>query len=196
MLLATLLLLAYLLGAIPFGLLLTGAWVKQDVRRIGSGNIGATNVARAAGRGAGLVVLTLDAAKGYVPTVLAGRVLAPGPGQAWGVAAIAFAAFLGHCFPIYLRFRGGKGVATALGACLGLVPLAAAAGAVVWIAVFATTRISSVGSLSATVAAAIVSFRVTPAPAYAWLALVMGLFVFIRHRENIRRLLANEEAQL
>src|SRR5438067_970204 len=142
---AVALLASYLAGSAPFGLLVTRIASGKDVRTVGSGNIGATNVARAAGRAAALVTLLLDALKGFLPVLLAGRTLA----EPWAAAACGVAAVIGHCFPVWLRFRGGKGVATGLGVALALSPLAAACGAAVWVLLYKLLRISSVVSLAA-----------------------------------------------
>jgi len=182
---------AYLLGSIPFGLVIAKAWARADVRRIGSGNIGATNVARAAGKGAALVVLLLDVGKGLVPALVAARHFAPG--EEWRVAEVGCAAFAGHVFPPWLAFRGGKGVATALGVCLAIAPLAALAGAVVYAAIYAGTRLSSLGSLCAAAATTGLSFATASAQAYAWCVLAMVAVIVARHRSNIGRLVRGVE---
>ncbi len=185
---------AYLLGAIPFGLLLTRLWVQEDVRRVGSGNIGATNVARAAGKGAAGIVLLLDMIKGFAPAWIAARAL--GPGEAWWTAAVGMAAFAGHVFPLYLGFRGGKGVATALGFSLAVAPLAALAGVAVYVSVYGASRISSLGSLCAAVTVASFAFVVVDSPPYAWAILAMVAVVIIRHRSNLERLLRRQEGKV
>src|SRR6186713_1649168 len=124
----------YLFGSVPFGLLLAMAAGKGDIREIGSGNIGATNVLRSGSKGLAAATLLLDGAKGFLAVWLAWRYV---PG-----------AVLGHCFPVWLRFKGGKGVATTLGVCLGLAWPIGLAYAVVWLAMLAITRISSVGGVS------------------------------------------------
>lgn len=184
---------AYLLGSIPFGLLIAKAHGK-DLRSIGSGNIGATNVARAGGKKLGVAVLLLDALKAIVPILVARRLLAgAADGEIWSVG-VAFAAFAGHVFPVWLRFHGGKGVATALGAFLVLAPWAALAGIVAYVAAYAATRISSVGSLAGTAVCVVGAFVArgwgSPVP---WAGLGIGLLIVLRHRENIRRLLSGEE---
>jgi acyl phosphate:glycerol-3-phosphate acyltransferase len=187
---AGLLLLAYLCGSIPFGLLLTRWFKKTDVREAGSGNIGATNVARVAGKKLGLVVLLLDALKGVVP-VLASRALSQ---EMHGLhAVVGLAAFLGHVFPLWLGFKGGKGVATALGVLAVLVPLGALVGFVVYACVFALLRVSSLGSLLGAVTAVTTAFVTSTPRPYAWL--VSGLFVLLlfTHRANIQRLLSRSE---
>jgi glycerol-3-phosphate acyltransferase PlsY len=175
----------YLAGSIPFGVLLTRRFLGVDVRSKGSGNIGATNVTRVGGAKLGAVVLLLDALKGFLPVLLAQRLLPLAYPLHVGVA---LAAVLGHVFPVWLGFRGGKGVATALGVLLALEPLAALAGAVVYAGVVWTTRVSSVGSLLGATVAVSVAF-LTPAPkSYAWMtAVVLALLVFT-HRSNLLRL--------
>lgn len=178
----------YLAGSIPFGVLLARR-AGVDVRQVGSGNVGATNVARAAGTGLGIATLVLDALKGSLP-VLAARVLAPDPGIG---AAVGLAAFAGHLFPITQRFAGGKGVATALGVLLVLAPAAIVAVVVVFAAVFAVYRYVSVASvvaaLSAPVAVGILDY---PVP-YVSAALVMAAAIALRHRDNFRRLRGGTE---
>lgn len=184
------LVIAYLVGAIPFGLLIVRLVTGGDVRKVGSGNIGATNVARAAGKKNAALVLLLDAAKGFAPAFLA-RLFLPGEGL-W-VAGIGFAAFLGHCFPIYLKFRGGKGVATALGVSLALAPLAAVAGAITYVAVYKLFRISSVGSLAGAGVATLLAFLLPGDDAWAWVIVAMAAVIVVRHKSNIGRLLQREE---
>jgi glycerol-3-phosphate acyltransferase PlsY len=180
------LLVAYLCGSIPFGLLIARAKTGKDVRTVGSGNIGATNVARAAGRGAAAVTLLLDALKGLVPVLLA-------RGPEWLPAACAVCAVAGHCFPVWLKFRGGKGVATGLGVSLALAPWAALAGAATWGVLYKVYRISSVGSLAGAAVALAVAALTAPAVAVWGLAGVTGLIV-ARHSGNIRRLLHKQES--
>jgi glycerol-3-phosphate acyltransferase PlsY len=181
---------AYLFGAIPFGLLLGKYVGGVDVRQAGSGNIGATNVARSAGKGLGIVTLLLDAMKGAAPVLVAEHVLDLPIEIA---AAAGVASVIGHVFPVYLRFRGGKGVATGLGIFLALSPRATLAAALAFGLVFGLTRLVSPGSLAG--AAALVG-------AILWLdepraVLVAAVFVtaliFVRHTGNIRRLLAKTE---
>ncbi|MEM1032626.1 MAG: glycerol-3-phosphate acyltransferase [Myxococcota bacterium] len=139
---------AYLSGAVPYGHLIARAR-GIDIRAVGSGNIGATNVSRALGRGWGVVVLVLDALKGAVPVGIAVWTAGAGLTSPLGVTAAGLAAVVGHCFPVWLAFRGGKGVATSLGVFLVIDPVAAAASAVVFFATYALTRTASVGSLVA-----------------------------------------------
>ena len=180
---------AYVMGSIPFGVVV--ARLKGvDLRQIGSGNIGATNVARALGKGWAIVVLAADAGKGFVPVWLGRRL-----GLAPTVVAVAgFIAIVGHMFTIFLRGRGGKGVATSLGVALALSPLAALLGFAVYILIFAVTRLSSLGSLLGvwTFSTLIVVGQGFPRP-YDALAIGGAALVTLRHRENIGRLLRGEE---
>jgi glycerol-3-phosphate acyltransferase PlsY len=193
MIAAGLVLLGYLSGSIPFGLLLVHAARGVDVRAQGSGNIGATNVARVAGKGLGVVVLVLDALKGALPVLLA-RAVEPAP---LVPAAVGLAAFAGHVAPPWLGFRGGKGVATALGVLAVLAPRAALAGAVTYALVFALFRVSSVGSLLAGVVAVAVAWLL-PGTAVAAAALTSVLFAAMlwTHRGNIRRILGSGEPRM
>jgi len=178
------LLASYLAGSAPFGLLVARIASGKDVRTVGSGNIGATNVARAAG----LVTLLLDALKGFLPALLAGRTLT----EPWAAAACGVAAVIGHCFPVWLRFRGGKGVATGLGVALALSPLAAACGAAVWLLLYKLLRISSVGSIAGVAVALLVAAATAPRWSIAGIAAIAAI-VLVRHRANLERLLRHEE---
>ena len=193
MIAAGLVLLGYLSGSIPFGLLVVRAARGVDVRGQGSGNIGATNVARVAGKGLGVLVLVLDALKGALPVLLA-RAVEPTPAVP---ALVGLAAFAGHVAPPWLGFRGGKGVATALGVLAVLAPRAALAGALTYAVVLAALRISSVGSLLAGVVAVSVAWLVpgTPAAAAA-LATVLFAAMLWTHRGNIGRLLRRGEPRV
>ena len=183
------LLVGYLLGAIPFGLILTRLAGAGDIRAIGSGNIGATNVLRTGRKGLAAATLLLDALKGAA-AVWIGEAIVPG-----GAVLGAAGAFFGHCYPIWLRFRGGKGVATFGGIAfglwwpLGLIYLA------VWIGVLVLTRYSSVGGLAAAVAAPVSAFLLGRAEA-GILFVALALLVFWKHRENIARLVAGTEPKI
>jgi glycerol-3-phosphate acyltransferase PlsY len=186
--------LGYLAGSIPFGFLAGRYILKVDVRTVGSGNIGATNVARAGGKGIGAAVFLLDALKAIVPMLVTRRVFAGSPDREALVVAIAAAAFVGHLFPVWLRFKGGKGVATAFGIFLVLAPWAALAGIATFGGVYLTTRISSLGSLSGTAVCALGTLVFRGAGSVvSWAALGVGVVIFLRHRENIRRILSGEE---
>jgi glycerol-3-phosphate acyltransferase PlsY len=182
--------LGYLPGSIPFGFLLTRAAGLGDVRDIGSGNIGATNVLRTGRKSIAAATLLLDVAKGAAATLIVGSFF----GQAAAMCA-GLGAFLGHVFPVWLNFKGGKGVATYLGVLIGLVWQAAAVFVLVWIAVAATSRISSLAAMIASVAA--------PIAVYAWgsqslaaAAAFMAAVILIKHRGNICRLLAGKEPRI
>lgn len=206
----------YVCGSIPFGLLV--GWLRGiDVRTQGSGNIGATNVGRVLGRGYGIAVFLLDVAKGFGPVLGAGQVLQAGAeggalsaGASIGWCAVAVAAILGHMFPCWLGFRGGKGVATSLGACLGIwpfmgVPVLIAFG--IWIVVTGVTRYVSVGSILAAVAVPILFAAFAAGRGAAWgawsglwplqvFAVVIAILVVYRHRGNIQRLWAGQESKI
>jgi glycerol-3-phosphate acyltransferase PlsY len=180
----------YLLGSIPFAYL-AGRLRGVDIRTVGSKNVGATNVFRTLGKRIGITVMVLDIAKGLVAVLIA-RGLTDSP---WPIAAAA-AAIVGHVFPVWLRFRGGKGVAVAGGAMIGLAPIPALVVVVIWFAVVALTRYVSLASV---VAAALFPFLVLlfgePWPVVAFTALA-AVAVIVRHRANIGRLLAGEELRL
>jgi glycerol-3-phosphate acyltransferase PlsY len=181
--------LGYGLGSIPFGLILTRLTGAGDLRTIGSGNIGATNVLRTGRKGLAAATLLLDMAKGFLAVWLAWQWMP----QWAGIAAIA--AVLGHCFPIWLKFRGGKGVATLMGVALGLAWPIGAVYAAVWIGMLLLTRISSLAGMSAALAAplaAVATGRTELAPVLAALA---ALVIFL-HRANIGRLLRGEEPRV
>jgi glycerol-3-phosphate acyltransferase PlsY len=188
----------YLIGSIPFGWLLARAR-GIDIMRHGSGNIGATNVGRILGRSWGVLVFALDFAKGAVPPALA--LLPEGDGLLPGALPVTagIAAFLGHLFPVWLRFRGGKGVATGAGALAVIVPLWAAGVVVVWAVVTLATRYVSVGSLVAAVALVGMQLALTGEPLGREQVVVTAFcgaasaLVFVRHSGNIRRLIAGTE---
>lgn len=184
--------LGYLSGSIPFGLLIAKASKGVDVRGIGSGNIGATNVLRAAGKGAAALTLALDMLKGWAPVAL-GRIV--GASDAL-VAGVGLAAFLGHLYPVFLRFRGGKGVATFLGVLLALLPKVAFLVAGVWLLIAAVFRYSSLAALVAAAASPLLVWLLDGRRGFVALAVVLSGFILIRHRENMRRLLAGEERRI
>ncbi len=187
----------FLAGSIPFGVVLGRAVLGVDVRKVGSGNIGATNVARAGGRKMGALVLLLDAAKAIVPILVARALLAGAPSAEGWTVGVALAAFLGHLFPPWLGFRGGKGVATGLGVFAVLAPWAALAAVVGYALVYGATRISSLGSLTGTALCVLGAF-VTHGPRspVAWAGLVIGALIVLRHRENLGRLVRGEEKKM
>lgn len=178
----------YLLGSIPFGLILTRAFGAGDIRQIGSGNIGATNVLRTGRKGLAAGTLLLDALKGVIPVLIA-RAISP-------ELAIygAIGAFLGHLYPVWLGFKGGKGLATLLGVAFALDWRLGVIYAVVWLGSFAVTRISSVGGLLTALSLPVAAFvlKLSYWPALAGIAVL----VFWKHRDNIRRLMAGTEPRV
>jgi glycerol-3-phosphate acyltransferase PlsY len=187
--------LAYLLGSIPFGLLLTKLFGGGDVRQAGSGNIGATNVARVAGPLPGILTLLLDAAKGAAAVWLAARF--SNDSATWMVIA-ALAALIGHCFPVWLKFRGGKGVATAAGVFLMLSPLALLGSVIVFVLVVAFWRYVSLGSIAAAAAMPLLIYllwapRHAPPLAVTFGALAAAVLIIYKHDANIQRLVEGEE---
>jgi glycerol-3-phosphate acyltransferase PlsY len=182
----------YLLGSIPFGVLVA-RWRGVDVRASGSGNIGATNVARVAGLGPGLLVLVLDAGKGALAVLLARALL---PSAPFVQALSGLAAVLGHLFPFSLGFRGGKGVATALGVLAVFAPAAAVAGGLAYALVFALFRISSLASLLAGPAAVVAAALWPGTRLGVGLTALLYALILFTHRGNIRRLLGHTEGRL
>ena len=194
---------AYLIGSIPFGYLIVRHKMDADIRETGSGGTGATNVSRRAGKAAGVFTLVLDALKGSVAVLVARVLLNDGAGADWFVAAAAIATLLGHIFPVWLGFRGGKGVATGVGVFVILAPVALLCAGVLFVAVVSLTRYVSLGSITA--AATI--------PLFVWLqsvfvepvadlrplltaAVVGALLIIFAHRGNIGRLARGTEARI
>ena len=180
----------YLLGSIPFGLLLTRVAGTADLRSIGSGNIGATNVLRTGRKGLAAATLLLDMLKGTVAVIIAGNL--GGPNAAM---LAALGAFLGHLFPVWLKFRGGKGVAVYIGVLLGLFWPAAVVFCLVWLATAVTSRYSSLSALVASVVTPLFLWWFGHA-ALASLFAVLTLLLFYMHRENIKRLQAGTEGRI
>jgi len=181
---------AYLLGSVPFGIVMARAFGLGDLRQIGSGNIGATNVLRTGNKLAAAMTLIFDAGKGAIAVLIARALAGEDAAQLAG-----FCAFLGHCYPIFLRFKGGKGVATFLGTLIALVWPVGLAACATWAVCAAITRISSASALAAAALA----------PLWMWvlghgsgvvLAVALAVLVFLRHRPNIVRLLAGEEPKI
>ena len=179
--------LGYVLGSVPFGLLLGQLAGAGDIRSIGSGNIGATNVLRTGRRGLAAATLVLDIAKGAAAVLIVGHVLAAPGGAASAELAAAAGALLGHCFPVWLKFRGGKGVATLLGTCLALAWPVGLIYAGVWLVVLQLARISSVSGMSAAVAAPIAAVALGQSR-IAWVLAALAALVVWLHRANIARL--------
>jgi glycerol-3-phosphate acyltransferase PlsY len=183
---------AYLIGSIPFGYLIVRRKIGADIRQTGSGGTGATNVSRRAGRAAGILTLLLDAAKGSLAVLIAKAVA----GDDWVIAAAAIAALVGHIFPVWLGFRGGKGVATGVGIFLVLAPIALLCSGVIFVAIVALTRYVSLGSI---IAAMLI-------PVFVWLqsdlrplmtaAIVGAALIIFAHRGNISRLAGGSENRI
>lgn len=189
---AILVVVAYLIGSITTAVLVARALRLPDPRSLGSGNPGATNVLRMAGKKAAALTLLGDLLKGAIPVWLARGLGLDG----WDLAAVALAAFLGHIFPVFFGFRGGKGVATGLGVYLALsVPLTLALAAV-WLTVALLFRISSLAALSAALSAPLLSHWLLPGAPYLTLAMVLALLLLWRHQGNIQRILAGTEKRI
>jgi len=181
--------LGYLLGSVPFGLILTRMFNAGDLRQIGSGNIGATNVLRTGRKGIAASTLLLDLGKGLLAVWLAWRWFPDWAGMA------ALGAVLGHCFPVWLKFKGGKGVATTMGVILGLAWPLGAIYAGVWLTMLGVTRISSLSGMTAAVAAPVAAL-VLGMPELAPVLAAIALIVIMLHHANIRRLLAGTEPRV
>ena len=186
--------LAYLLGSIPFGYLLVKIFLKQDIRATGSGNIGATNVARSGAKGLGISTLLLDLGKAFLAVKIAQH-LAPGDYDLAVAAAVA--AILGHVFPIWLGFRGGKGVASALGVFLALTPISALAIFAVFLVILLLTRYVSLASIIAAATFPLFGFHFVPVRTPIVIAgfLFIPLLIIVKHHQNIRRLLSGTESR-
>ena len=179
----------YLLGSIPFGLLLTRLGGRGDIREIGSGSIGATNVLRTGSKALAALTLVLDVAKGIAAALI---------GCAWSekaALAAGAAVIIGHMFPVWLGFRGGKGVATAFGVLIALAWPVALCAASLWLATAVISRISSLAALVAAIAAAALAV-ILAEPGPAWLIVLIALLIILRHHDNIRRLLAGTESRI
>ncbi len=180
--------LGYLLGSIPFGLVITKAAGLGDIRSIGSGNIGATNVLRTGRKDLAAATLALDSGKGAIAVLVASAL-------GWPPEVAGAAAFLGHCFPVWLKFQGGKGVATFLGTLLALWFPAGAFACAIWLGCAFLFRYSSLAALVAAAASPLVLFAMGK-PSFAIAALFMTGLIFIRHRANIQRLMKGEEPKI
>ncbi|MGD2018658.1 MAG: glycerol-3-phosphate 1-O-acyltransferase PlsY [Planctomycetota bacterium] len=190
---------SYLLGSIPFGLVMARVLKGVDLREVGSGNIGATNAMRVLGKPLGLVAFLLDFGKGLVPTLLLAPHAAPLDDVAPYLAAAlcGTAAVVGHCFPVYLRFKGGKGVATGCGAIVGVDPMIFVLSGLVWVACLVTTRFVSLSSIAMGVAFPVVAaLRVEGGGAFVVACGLLTLLVVVRHRANISRMLAGTEPRI
>ncbi|MBU6364321.1 MAG: glycerol-3-phosphate 1-O-acyltransferase PlsY [Acidobacteria bacterium] len=188
---ALVLVVAYLLGSIPFAYI-AGRLNGVDLRTVGSGNLGATNVFRTLGRTVGIAVMVLDIAKGAFAVLIAQWVVG---GPWWPIAAGALA-ILGHVFPVWTGFKGGKGVAVGAGALVGLVPAASGVLIILWLLIVVLTRYVSVASIICALAAAPLAWAFGAPWSYVAFIGLAGLFVIIKHRENIQRLLAGTENRI
>jgi acyl phosphate:glycerol-3-phosphate acyltransferase len=191
MLYAFLVLSGYVLGSVPTGLLVGRAY-GVDVRRVGSGNIGMANVLRAVGKPAAALTMLGDMLKGFLP-VVAARLLTE---NEWVISAVALAAVAGHCWPIFLQFKGGKGVATGAGTSIGLAPVVGLVLFAFWWAVVLVTRYTSLGAILVMVASPIAFYLSGQSAPYVLYTLVGGALVLWRHRENARALLKGTERKI
>ena len=197
-------LIGYLIGSIPFGLLISRRTTGKDLRQVGSGKIGMTNVLRTAGRKAAALALVLDIAKGAVAVILAGLILGDGYASAHALAALA--AIAGHSWSIFLKFKGGRGVATFIGGLLAMYWPAAVVGGGIMLIIGFRTRYMSLGSITGAVAAFIMLIALNvlqlnflkpyPPIEYVIYAMICAIFIYVMHRDNIMRLLAGTERKL
>lgn len=181
---------AYLIGSISFGIIFSKLFGLPDPRTVGSGNIGATNIARSGKKMPAILTLLGDALKGWLPVWLAlqSNMLM------WVVASIGLAVFFGHLYPIYHKFKGGKGVATALGVMLAVSPMLGLACLLTWALVFAISRLSSLSAIAAAALSPVFAWLLLPYKDYVLMVLVMAVILVWRHKSNIHKLLAGTEA--
>jgi glycerol-3-phosphate acyltransferase PlsY len=189
----TLTIIAYLVGSIPFGLLFTRLFTGMNLRNVGSGNIGATNALRAGGKLLGLLTLLADLAKGAIPVFIAVQLY---EGHDMMVALVSAAAFFGHIFPVYLGFRGGKGVATLFGVTLPWLFWVAVTGFMVWLIVLLASRYVSIASMAAAMAFPIAAWMLDSGIIASITMAIFALTVLIRHESNIRHLLKGSEPKI
>lgn len=183
---------AYLIGSVPFALIVAKRWGAPDLRRIGSGNLGAANVLRASGVTAGVLVAILDAAKGAAGVLVASRL----NGSAAAAAVAGFAAIVGHIYPIWLRFRGGKGVATACGVFAALAPVAMPIALAVFLVSAWATKYISVGSVLASAALPPIAYAMGAPPSIVMAALAAAALIVFRHRSNLARVWLGTERRI
>ena len=183
---------AYLLGSIPFGYLIVRGKSGVDVRETGSGGTGATNVSRRAGKAAGVLTLLLDAAKGCVAVMIAKAV----GGDDWVIAVAAIAALVGHIFPVWLGFRGGKGVATGVGIFLVLAPIPLLCAGVIFVAIVVLTRYVSLGSITAAILIPVLVWLLSDSQPLLIAAIAGAALIVFAHRGNIQRLAAGTESRI
>jgi glycerol-3-phosphate acyltransferase PlsY len=191
---------SYLLGSIPFSHLITRWTAGIDLRRFGSGNLGASNTFRAVGWKGGVAVLLLDVGKGFTAAFFFSRLAGPAVGPEAGTLLCGVAAVLGHLFSPFMRFRGGKGIATTAGAYLALAPLPLAVAAAVFVAGLGLTRIVSVGSMAGAVVLpvavwALGAWRDGFRPLVFWLSVALSLVILVKHRSNVKRILDGTESR-
>ena len=181
---------AYLLGSVSFGILISKAFGLPDPRTVGSGNPGATNVLRSGKKSAAALTLLGDALKGWLPVWLALQFNM----LMWVVAGVGLAVFFGHLYPIFYKFKGGKGVATALGVMLAVSPWLGLACILAWGIMFAISRISSLAALMAAALSPVFAYLLLPYKDYVWMVLIMAVMLFWRHKTNIEKLIAGTES--
>jgi glycerol-3-phosphate acyltransferase PlsY len=181
----------YMLGSIPFGLLLTRMAGLGDIRKVGSGNIGATNVLRTGRKDIAAATLLLDGGKAAAAVLIARALF--GPEQALIAGA---AAFFGHCFPVWLKFKGGKGVATFFGALLAALPLVGVAACLIWLIVAFVFRFSSLAALTAAAAAPLLAYVLGAGPWGVGFCVLLAVLIFWRHHANLKRLINGEEPRI
>jgi glycerol-3-phosphate acyltransferase PlsY len=184
---------SYILGSIPFGYLIVSARTGSDIRQTGSGGTGATNVSRRAGKAAGILTLLLDALKGSAAVIIARILLADINQAMWWIGLAGIVAMLGHIFPVWLRFRGGKGVATGVGVFLVLVPFAVLLAGILFVIIVWTTRYVSLGSIIAAVSVPLFAWLLSAATPIIVCTFLGALLIVYAHRTNITRLLAHTE---
>lgn len=187
----------YLIASIPFGLVLSKIFSKTDIRNHGSKNIGATNVTRVLGKKLGFCTLMLDALKGIIMIILAKLILSPSPFILERVLILtALIAVIGHIFPIYLKFKGGKGVATTIAVILAINPLLGLCCIIIWIAIFLLTRISAIASISSILAVTLFTIYDYTNPEQILLLTTLSILILARHKENITRLKNGKENRI
>ena len=187
---------AYLIGSLSFAVIVSKYYGMDDPRTYGSGNPGATNVLRSGKKKAAALTLLGDALKGLVAVILA-RCLQDALNLSdFAIAAVAVAALVGHMWPLFFDFKGGKGVATALGVLLALSPATALVCAAIWLVMAFGFKVSSLAALAATVAAPLVAFWLMPYPSWAWATVVIAVLVLYRHKSNIQNLLQGKEGKI
>lgn len=192
MLTVSIIIFAYLIGSIPFGLIFASWFSKVDLRKYGSGNIGATNALRVGGRKVGILTIVFDTLKGVLAVLLAKEWM---PGDLWIIAFAAIMAVLGHIFPVWLRFKGGKGVATTIAVVFTLEYTLGIIGAIAWIVTYLVSKISSLSALIMMVVIMGVSYFIAPFE-YIVAINIAGVIVILRHWDNILRLLKGEEGKI